>query len=538
MPDALSRLAEQFRNVFGDGSAGRLFSFVVLAGLILLCFIGLLIWSRRPDYRLLYSDLSPEDTAAVIEAVEARNVSYRVAGDGGAVLVPSKDVSALRIELAGKGIPQGVGVGFEIFDKRSFGMTSFQERLNYQRALQGELARTISHLEEVDGARVHLVMPEKSLFLEDRNEPSASVVVKLHPGRHLEEGQVQGIVRLVAGSVEGLQPPNVTVVDSSGRLLASGGENSFPGALTNNQMKHQQELERSLENRVATMLERVVGKGRVIARVSAVMDFTQVESTVESYDPDSTVVRSEQRSDERSADETSIPSGTVGTAAATQPGAPATSAEGEKSSFRRQEETINYEVSRVTKRVVEPTGNVERLSAAVLVDGTYKETTGEGGSVERVYVPRTPEEMATFESIVKSAIGFDETRGDTLDVASVPFEQTGLDLSFESSANPERRELIALAAKYGSVALVLVFVFFAVLRPLIRWLAAGGETVQIAGTLPKTVGELEQEIGTGLPGRTSQRAIQGVGSSDDTGEIARRDPEQVASIIRGWLGQR
>lgn len=538
MAEFLRRFGGQFGAVLGDTSPGRLLSFAALAGLILVCFIGLLIWARRPDYQLLYGNLSPEDSAAVIEALEARSMPYRLVGDGGTILVPAKDVSNVRIDLAGKGLPQGGGVGFEIFDKRSFGMTSFQERLNYQRALQGELARTINHLREVDGARVHLVIPERSLFLEDQAQPSASVALRLHPGRGLEQSQIQGIVRLVAGSVEGLQPGSVTVVDSSGRLLAGGAESSSPGSLTNSQTEYRDDLERGLEKRIQTMLERVVGKERVIARVSAVVDFTQVESTVESYDPDSTVVRSEQRSDERSTAKASIPSGAVGTVAATQPAAAAPSTGQEGSSFRKQQETINYEVSRITKRVIEPVGGLERLSVAVVVDGTYKETPGEDGSVERTYVPRTPEEMAAFESAVKNAIGYDEARGDTVDVANIPFEQTGLDIPVDSFGGPERWELIMLAARYAGIVLLLGFVFFAILRPLIRWLTAGGGSYEIAGTLPRTVGELEQELGSTLPAQTPQATTQRSSSLNEAETLARKDPEQAANVIRGWVTKR
>jgi len=261
--------------------------------------IALVAWSNRPDYRVLYSNLSEGDAAAVVSKLKEMKIPYRLEGAGHSILIPAGQVYETRLQLATSGLPQGGGIGFEIFDRTNIGMTDFVQHLNYQRALQGELSRTINQFSEVETSRVHLSLPRKSLFVEDQKEARASVILKLKQGRSLGRSQVQGIVHLVASSAEGLNPTNITVVDTQGHLLSEPGDSDPMARLGQSQWEFKTNLEKTLEKRVQTMLEKAVGENRVIVRVSADLDFKQIEETEETFDPETPAVRSEQRSEEK-----------------------------------------------------------------------------------------------------------------------------------------------------------------------------------------------------------------------------------------------
>ena len=267
-----------------------------VAAVTIAAIFMLTTWIQKVDYQLLFSNLSQEDGGAIIQKLNEMRIPYRT--EGGGIMVPTDKVYELRLQLASQGLPQGGGVGFELFDKTSFTMTDFVQKLNYRRALQGELSRTIRSLAEIDQCRVHLAVPEKSLFMQKETKPKASVLVKLKSGRRLTQSQVQGIVHLVSSSVRGVDPNDVTLVNNSGEMLTSSVDESM--AMTSGQLDYQRNVEKDLETRVMGMLEPVVGKGKVRAKISATVDFTKIEKTEEKYDPDSQVVRSEQRNAEKS----------------------------------------------------------------------------------------------------------------------------------------------------------------------------------------------------------------------------------------------
>jgi flagellar M-ring protein FliF len=274
----------------------KLFVILGLIGAVLAFAMVSMLWlSGDVNQQVLYTQLTVEDAAAITSKLREMKVPYSIAGDGTTILVPSSTVYETRLRLASEGLPQGGGVGFELFDQRSFGMTEFVQKLNYRRALQGELARTIMQLAAVHTARVHIVLPEKSLFLDRQEKPTASVALKLIPGRRLSRDQVRGIAHLVASSVEGLDPDDVTIVDTSGQILSRQDENTSFLSQTEAQLTYQQTLEQNLEHRVQTLLERAVGKGKVLVRVTAALDFQHIERTEERFDSDNPAVRSEQR---------------------------------------------------------------------------------------------------------------------------------------------------------------------------------------------------------------------------------------------------
>jgi flagellar M-ring protein FliF len=507
--------------------------------------VMIFLWgAAEPEQQqVLYSQLNMQDAGAVVTKLKEMKVPYALKGDGTTILVPVGMVYDTRLRLATEGIPQGGGVGYEIFDQRSLGVTDFMQKLNYRRALQGELARTISHVTGVHSARVHLVIPEKALFREQQEKTTASVVLTLVPGRRLSKDQIRGITQLVASSVPGLTPQDVVIVDDTGQMLRQ--EEPGGNALTQNeaQLAHQRALESDLERKVQTLLEPVVGKGKVRARVSAALDFQLLERTEERFDAENPALRSQQRVKEEGSGVGFWAVGTPGVRPNVPEGtAPAVGTNDNKASSTRQSETINNELSKTVTKIVAPTGEIKKLTVAVLVDGVYQA----GNSGERQYTPRSAEELAKYREIVKSAVGFNETRGDRVDVADAPFDtQAEVDPAFQSEA---QRAFWAQLIRYsGYIILALLGCLF-IARPLFQWLTGRQVETVVEAVLPRTVQELE--AGMGIPAQlpaaeaamgaylaASQTATVPTGATLRTQvmEIAKRDPDQAIEVLRMWL---
>lgn len=485
---------------------------VAVFALVITSLILFFTWVQRADYQILYSNLAEEDSASIIQKLKELKVPYKISS--GAVMVPSDKVYDIRLQLASQGLPQGGGVGFELFDKTSFTMTDFVQKLNYKRALQGELARTIRSLSEVEQCRVHLTVPEKSLFMTEDERPKASVLVKLKQGRSLSQSQVQGIVHLVSSSVEGLNPKDVAVVNSRGEMLTSATEGAF--GITNTQREYQQNIEKDLENRIIGILEPIVGRGKVKAKVSAEIDFTKMERTEEKFDPDSQVARSEQKIVEKTMNGNK---GGVPGVSSNLPGKPATPTSLAQMQSEKKSETINYEISKVTSHIINSSGEIKRQSAVVLVDGTY---TAQQGSTEKKYTPRTSEEISQFEDMVKKAIGFKAERGDEVRVVNMPFET-----NLQEDISEPKREIIPYLIRLSKyivplIALALVFLF--VIRPLMKILTSSPISQPAQISLPKTVGEIERAIeldkGTGVDGFI---------------EWTKKNPKEASNLIKNWI---
>src|SRR5947209_15872572 len=348
--------------------------------------LGLAWWAQRPLYRPLFTNLAERDASAIVQALKAEKVPFELEDGGRAVLVPAERQYEMRLALASRGLPEGGGVGFEIFDKQTLGQTDFLQRLNYQRALQGELGRTISRLGGVESARVHLALPERSLFVGEDRRPSASVMVKLAPGRALSAAKIDGIVHLVAASVEGLAADGVTVVDESGRMLTTDRRGGETVGASSTALEMQASIERQLAERVESMLAAVVGRDKAVARVAATLEAARVERTEETYDPERTALRTQRTTRGQTTGARTgggapgVPSKlTNDPAATTEPEGPRT---------ERRDESQSYEVSKVVSHTVAPAGVVKQLSVAVLIDGTY---TGVGAA--RKFTPRPAEEL-------------------------------------------------------------------------------------------------------------------------------------------------
>lgn len=482
-----------------------LFFGVILFSVILMS--GIMYWSQREDLQVLYSNLGQEDAGQVIGKLKEMKVPYRV--EGTAIYVPTAKVYELRLELAAQGMPQGGGIGFEIFDKNQIGVTEFVQRLNYLRAIQGELARTIRQLTEVEQARVHIAIPEKSIFTDKDDKPSASVVLKLKAGRTLSRGQVGGIVHLVSSSVEGLSPQKITVIDSMGNMLSKPSDAET--VVDAKQLEYQKAVDREYEQKLQSMLESVVGKNKAIVRVSTKLDFTKVERTEEKYDPDTTAVRSEQRSQEKSGG--TAPGGIPGVLS-NQPGSQAGGAGG-ASGGQKQSETIQYEVSRSVSKVIQPRGELRNISVAVLVDGTYKKE-GE----KNAFVPRSEADMKKYNDLVRAAIGFNKDRGDQVTIENVPFESVAEELKAET----DWMKMVTTVLRYLVPIIAVVLLVLFVGKPLIEALKKPVRMVS-----PEMAAYQQAAAAPAVPAEEIMR--------DEVKEVVRKDPKKAASVLKDWMAE-
>src|SRR3989454_6296612 len=461
----------------------------------LVVVLALAWWVQRPLYRPLFTNVAEQDASAIVEALRHEKVPFRLEDGGRAILVPAERLYELRLALASRGLPEGGGVGFELYDRQTLGQTDFLQRLNYQRALQGELGRTISRLGGVESARVHLALPERSLFVGEDRRPSASVVVTLAPGRALSAAQIDGIVHLVAASVEGLAADGVTVVDAGGRMLTTDRRGGETVGASSTALEMQASIERQLADRVESMLAAVVGRDKAVARVAATLEVARVERTEETYDSARTALRTQRTTREQT------------TGARTGGGAPDPAAVNEPEGARteRRDESQSYEVSKVVSHTVAPAGVVKQLSVAVLIDGTY---TGAGAA--RKFTPRPAEEVARLKELVKNAVGFSEARGDRIEMTSVPFQS-------EPAATGEGvlaalgTWLPALLMRLLAVGLVAAGLFY-VVRPLVLGLAARGSEGRAA-----------------LPEAAAAQLTQ------DNLVLTQQNPERAAQLVREWL---
>ncbi len=406
MNDSFTRLRHQLSLFLQSLSPGqRIGLFFGVAGVLAVLMV-LLIWTGSPKYDILYAQLSQKDAGTILEKLKDMQVPYRLENGGATILVPAQKVYELRLQFAREGIPETSSVGYEIFDKTNLGMTDFLQKLNYRRALEGELTRTIQQMEAVEKARVHIVIPEQSLFKEDQKQPTASVILKLKGTATPGSDNIRAITHLVASSVEGLEPKNVTVIDTRGRVLSDNEEPESLLAQSTSRLEFTKKVEDYLSKKAQSMLDQVLGPGNAIVRVTAQLDFTQVEKTVEEYDPDNPAVRSEEIEEQ------------------TTP----TSGDANVAGSAKSSSTItNYELNRTVQHVVESMGNITHLSVAVLVNNKPEKVVNPDGKSTIQYVPRDRKEINTLAEIVKRAVGFREERGDEFSINNVDFTLPSLE---------------------------------------------------------------------------------------------------------------
>jgi len=518
--------------------------------------IVLLLWSRQPEYKVLYSNLSDRDGGAIITALQTMNVPYQFSDTGGAILVPSTMVNDARLRLAQQGLPKGGSVGFELMDNQKFGISQFAEQINYQRALEGELERTISSIASVQAARVHLAIPKPSVFVREQRSPSASVLVNLYPGRVLDDGQVSAIAHMVASGVPDMPLSNVTIVDQNGDLLTAP---STTNGLDATQLKYVKQIEFDAQERIQAILAPLYGMGNVRAQVSADIDFSQTEQTAESYQPNPTpstaTVRSQQLNE--ASDVGARATGGVPGALSNAPPLPASAplqnpaaASGASGASAvtgplsvRKDVTTNYEVDKTIRHTEQPMGGVKRLSVAVVIN--YRRQVDASGKSKMV--PLNSEQQAQAEQLVKDAMGFDPTRGDVVNVVNSAFS-TADDRSISDLPlwkQPENIELAKQAAKYALMALVGLYLYFGVLRPSVRRLFKQPEPPPAEPELPSSMDIKVGEEGAEEQAEEDERnaVLEELEKKQSVYErnlasarrMAKEDPRIVATVLKNWV---
>jgi flagellar M-ring protein FliF len=536
-------LAEMGRVVANWSAQRQVAALVSLVGGALV-FVLILSWATKQNLVPLMTGLSAEDAASIVERLDSDHVPYKLAAQGSAILVPEEKVYDIRLKLAGEGLPRGGNVGFELFDSPSFGMSRFAEQLNYRRGLEGELRRSIRQLDAVREARVHIVVPEQGLFREQDSQATAAVTLHMQPGRVLGKSQVQAIVHLVSSSVAGLSPDHVTVVDSTGAILAKGGDS---GGNLSGGLEQQKAIEQGIEERVQAILAPIVGAGHVVVRASALLDFARTEKTTETYDPASAVLRSEQTSEEKRAGggaggpASGIPGARSNLSGVDKEASAAPAAQGSNSERRSQ--THNFEVNKVMQHEVGASGRLARLSVAVLVDGVSVVAANGDKSMRE----RTPEELERFADLVRRAVGFDADRDDQVVVQSMAF-----DVPAALETPPEPNKYLGYVERFWPPVLALLGGIVAAIILLRRRPRGDGQQVFES---PRTVREMEAALmgglgqGTGMPGMPSLAAAGGAGqvpmpalaagarAGAGINEMAQVEPKRAASVLKSWLSE-
>jgi flagellar M-ring protein FliF len=544
---------QAFVSFFRTIGPTRIIAMGVVSLALMAFFAFLIARATAPQMTPLFTDLSVEDSSGIVKELERQGIPYDIRSDGGIVLVPKEHVPRLRMKLAESGLPKGGGVGYEIFDKSdALGATSFVQNINHLRALEGELARTIRAIGQVQQARVHLVLPERPLFSRDKAEPSASIVLKVRGT--LEPQQVRAIRHLVASAVNGLKPQRVSIVDESGRLLADGSADETAGGVTADERKLA--YERRKREEIESLVSSVVGSGRARVQVSAEFDFNRITQTSDRFDPESRVVRSSQNREEISgggdASAGAVSVGNELPGANTRP----EGAQGAQNQNRKTEEIVNYDISRTTRTEVIEGGRVNRVSVAVVVDGTYSKN----DKGETAYQPRSKEEIDRIAALVRTTIGFDAKRGDQVEVANLRLAEAPVIPAAEPAgwmAMPQfGKEDIMRGIELGVMALLALLAMLLIVRPMLRRILSGETAAPapaavaanpygyaVATSLPAAAPPVEQApLPPPPPSRTATMIdiaqVQGqvhAQSVQKVGELADRNPNETAAIIRNWL---
>ena len=537
---------DQIKDWFNSYTLSQKVAIIGSAASVVVLLWTLVYFVNRVDYQVLYSELDPSDAQSVVQRLQGMSVEYRLSDDGATVRVPRNRLSEIRIQLASEGLPESGRIGFEIFDRTNFGLTNFQEQVNFQRALEGELARSISTLSEVDVARVHLVLSSESLFKSLENQTKASVILRLRRGRALADSSVNGIVRMVASAVKGLEPAQVTVIDFAGRILS---QNDGSDPVSGRQLETRLTVESDLAEKITRILEPVVGIGKVRPQVSVVMDWQQVEETLEQYDPNASVIRSQQIRTERA------PGGVEGDAAIGVPGpggqaidpAAVPALPADEGEFVSKNEVVNYEVSKSVRHVVNPVGEILSMSVAVILDNKTTIEVDDQGVATPLSEPWTQQEMTKYRDLVAATVGFNANRGDSLIVENVSFSNEALPIAPPTMLE-QQAPLILTALRYLIIPIVFLFVYLLFLRPLQKTLFAqwaprpqlaaaavgdlGGAMIQT----PVSIQQLEQQLNSAplptVPGQQPQSlpAQAGMPAQGAAPAPGGMDPNSIPSI--------
>ncbi|MBS1186271.1 MAG: fliF [Burkholderiaceae bacterium] len=569
MPEAETGEQNAIQRFIAYARSGGMRTYFLILGIA--AVIGIMaaiwLWSQKTEYKVLFSNYSDKDGGAIVTALQQMNVPYKIADTGNAILVPDKQVHDVRLRLASQGLPKGGGIGFELMENQKLGISQFLEQVNFQRALEGEMARSIQSIGAVQTARVHLALHKASVFVREQQKPTASVLLNLHPGRSLDQNQVNAIVHLVASSVPSLVASNVTVVDQAGNLLSGPDKPKDNKTLDPSQIQYVQELQRNIIKRVESILTPIVGENNVRAEATAEVDFSTSEQAAETYKPNQPpkndpAIRSQQSSESQtvvSNAATGVPGALTNQppvpatapitqqqqaargAAATAPGArPGTATTPPQPIKSQKDATVNYEVDKTIRYTQQPMGGLKRLTVAVVVN--YKKQTDSEGKV--VLAPLTEAEKVQVTDLVKEAMGYNKDRGDSLNVVNSPFASKDAAPETPLWKRPEMLALAQEAGKYILVGAILLYLFFAFLRPMMRKLLPQPPKAEtVPPVAEKTEGEGGEEGEEGeedaIVSLSEKGQRQGARKYEDNlgaaKQLAKQDPKVVANIIKNWV---
>ncbi|MFZ6686198.1 flagellar basal-body MS-ring/collar protein FliF [Undibacterium sp. SXout11W] len=529
------------------------------AALILAIMVGIWLWSQQPEYRVLFSNFNDKDGGSIVASLQQMNVPYKYSDSGTAILVPANQVHDARLKLATQGLPKGGNVGFELMENQKLGVSQFLEQVNFQRALEGELAKTIQSVASVQAARVHLAIPKPNVFVRDQQNPTASVLLNLYPGRILDQAQVNAILHLVASSVPELSTKNVSIVDQNGNLLSDPNKQSGSNNLDPAQIKYVQDFQDNVVKRVESIITPIVGKNNVRAEATADIDFSRSEQAAESYRPNSppeaSTIRSQQTSE--SYNKNNNPSGIPG-ALSNQPPAPATApivgagqnataSAASNAALLQKDATINYEVDKTVRYTQQNMGGVKRISVAIVLN--YKTETDKSGKVTTRAL--TDVEKSEITNLAKEAMGFNKERGDTLNVVNSPFAGPEKETIVEVPLwkQPENIALAKELGKYALVAIVLAYLFFGYLKPILYKIMGKDQEAEKEKqeqaekerieAEEKAAEEDEDATVVSLSSEEAMQAVKQTQSYEMNLEMARtlakEDPRIVANVIKTWV---
>jgi flagellar M-ring protein FliF len=547
--DFLNRVMGQIQDFFKGLSTSRQMALGVTGVAIIAVVGGMLFWAGKQSYQpVTQGTLSAEDTSNIMRLLREKKIPFQVDPTGKSIEVPPEYLHDLRLELAMQGMPQSSGVGYELFDKQTFGTTSFLNKVNEKRALEGELMRSINTIKGVKRSRVHLAVPEKSAFVEDQKKPTASVVLDLEGSMLLNDKQIFGIVHLVSSAVSGMDPSQVTVMDSSGRPLSKMGHDSLV-SLTSEQADFKAKLEESYQRRVEELLAKVVGQGHVKVAVSADLDFSTVNETQTILDQDGATLRSQQKTNEAMEGSRPVASGAAGAASNTPGEQPAVVAQtGIKNNTTKSNEINNFEIPKTLRNTQKPTGSVKKLTVAVVLD--QKQTrlpANADGKVEVKAEAWSKDKLKEFESLVTNSLALDKKRGDSLEIQSMEFAVEDFEEAQKILDATAMRGYIKSLISYGVFGIIIVLFFFFVVRPYIKWVTEN-TTDSVDTFLPQTIEELEKiqksstmaqldEIVPDIPDRLDPEKIEGDMIREKIVTMIDNNPHKASLVLKEWLLQ-
>ncbi|MEA2101209.1 MAG: flagellar basal-body MS-ring/collar protein FliF [Thermodesulfobacteriota bacterium] len=537
LKDITSRIQSRFISM----SMGTRIAAVGLGALSIAVFVVTLMWTLAPDYVYLFTNLTETDASLVVQQLKSDHVPYRLVKGGSAIEVPEEQLYETRLNLASKGLPKGgSGKGFALFDETGFSTSEFVQKINYQRALQNEITQTIMSLDEVDFARVHISLPKESVFIEDELPAKASIVIRLRPGAGISSGRIQGIVYLVAKSVRGLEPENISILDIQGRVLYEGKDQNSAVFMANNQLEVKKSIEKDMQQRAQDLLDRILGPNAAIVKISTDIDMDMVKSSHETFDPEVHVVRSEELQDRYTGNkqnaqgiagtQSNLPTGRGG-AVTGAPGA----GEGSSNVIK------NYEIGNSRTQRIQSPGRITRLTVSVVVDGIY--TTDDQG--KRVFTPRSPDELKEIEKSVKTAIGFSRDREDIISVTCMSFAKTGEGLD-AFAQETRKREFWTSMIKPAVLVLLVLLLFIFVVRPMIKGISS---SIKVIEKEAKDKTEEAIEKTHEAPEEPEAPRIKAAVKSDEmkqaiTGQrkiiedLAKQDTGNATAVVKAWLQEK